>query len=181
MTDETDYLKFYDDERYLLDVGRRFRASGNIQAADFYMLLMWKANRAKNIHRDRLKRMGDGSFEAAVARIASGLHASTERKQRLSILMEKWKFALPTATAILTILYPDDFTVYDYRVCAEVKQRYTPWLSFSDKLWDKYEQFQAAVISETNKAPEELRTLRDRDRFLTARSIRREIEKECSV
>jgi hypothetical protein len=75
----------------------------------------------------------------------------------------------------LTILYPEDFTVYDYRVCDEVGERYTPWLSFSERLWDKYEQFQDAVISNT---PSHL-SLRDKDRFLIARSIRKEIEVDC--
>ena len=31
--------------------------------------------------------------------------------------MTKWAFRLPTASAILTVLYPDVFTVYDRRVC----------------------------------------------------------------
>jgi hypothetical protein len=175
MMDEADYLKLYDDEWYLLDVGRRFRVSRKIDAPDFYMLLIWKANRAKNRHRDRLKSKAGGKFKDAVEKIASELHASTERKHRLQILMRNWEFALPTATAILTILYPEDFTVYDYRVCDEVGQRYTPWLSFSEKLWGKYEQFQNAVISNT---PGDL-SLRDKDRFLIARSIRKEIEVDC--
>jgi len=169
MTDRIGYLKFYDDEEYLLEVGERFRENGKIDAADFYMLLIWKANRAKNYHRDRLKDKS-GTFQAAVQNIASELFASTEQKQRLQILMEKWGFALPTATAILTILYPDDFTVYDWRVCGEVGRPYRPWLG-----WDEYEQFKKAVIDET---PDGL-SLRNKDRFLIGRSIRRGIERDC--
>jgi hypothetical protein len=174
MVDETDYRKFYDDEEYLLEVGRRFRKTGNIDAADFYMLLIWKANRAKNYHRDRLKHKS-GSFQAAVSDIASEIFTNTERKVRLQILMEKWVFALPTATAILALLYPDDFTVYDWRVCGEVGRTYKPWLGFSAKLWNEYEQFIEAVIDET---PQGL-TLRDRDRFLIGRSIRKGVEQDC--
>ncbi|HEY1757709.1 MAG TPA: hypothetical protein VGG72_20220 [Bryobacteraceae bacterium] len=176
MADETDYLRFYDDEGYLLDVGKSFRETGNIEPADFYMLLIWKANRAKNRHRDRLKRLADGSFRTAVSQIASALHATADRKHRLQMLMKKWEFALPTATAILTILYPDEFTVYDYRVCEEVRLPYTPQASFSDDLWHRYEQFQAAVVDAT---PKQLTKLRDRDRFLIGRSFRKQLEADC--
>lgn len=34
----------------------------------------------------------------------------------MEIIIKKWKFGLPMATAILTVLYPEEFTVYDYRV-----------------------------------------------------------------
>jgi hypothetical protein len=176
MGDNTDYRVFYSDEGYLMEAGQRFRKSGEISAADFYMLLMWKANRAKNYHRERLKQKA-GTFDAAVANIASDLFASTESKRRLQALMEKWEFALPTATAILTLLYPDDFTVYDWRVCDEVGQTYKPWRGFSDKLWSEYEQFVKAVIKNT---PNGL-TLRDRDRFLIGRSIRKGVERDCKT
>ena len=33
------------------------------------------------------------------------------------MLIEKWQLRLPMASAILTVLYPEDFTVYDVRVC----------------------------------------------------------------
>src|ERR1019366_230493 len=119
MADWIDYRDFYHDEEYLLGVGERFRQTGEIEPADFYMILVWKANRAKNYHRNRLKDKA-GTFQAAVSTIASQLFSSTNEKQQLEILLEKWGFALPTASAILTILYPTHFTIYDYRVCKEV-------------------------------------------------------------
>jgi hypothetical protein len=170
MMDITDYLKFYDAEDYLLEVGKTFRDNAKIEPADFYMILVWKANRAKNYHRDRLKDIAGGSFKIAVSTIASELSSATREKQRLEILLGKWKFALPTATAILTILYPDHFTVYDYRVCKEVGVTYRPWLG-----WDEYEQFKRAVIA---AAPQDL-CLRNKDRFLMGRSVRKGIEQDC--
>lgn len=171
---EIDYRAFYDDESYLLEAGRHFRETGLLDAADFYMLLIWKANRAKNYHRERLKRKS-GTFSTAVSAIAAEIFSSTERKHRLQLLMDKWGFALPTATAILTVLYPEDFTVYDWRVCDEVGRRYRQGMSFSDKLWIDYEQFVAAV---TDAAPKGF-SLRDKDRFLIGRSFRKELERDC--
>lgn len=172
-----DYRKFYDDEGYLLDeVGPNFRKTGELEAPDFYMLLSWKANRAKNYHRDRLKDKC-GGFQGAVSAIAADLHATAGRKEKLQLVMTKWEFYIPTATAILAILYPDDFTVYDQNVCKEVQCRYTPWRDFSDKLWNQYEEYQRAVAQ---NAPQNL-TLRDKDRYLTGRYYRRQAELDCAA
>jgi hypothetical protein len=38
MTNDRDYRQYYDDEAYLLAVGKTFRQTGKINAADFYML-----------------------------------------------------------------------------------------------------------------------------------------------
>jgi hypothetical protein len=178
MHDSIDYLQFYDDEDYLLGVGDRFRETGNLEAADLYTLLAWKANRAKNYHWKRLRKLAkSGTFAGAVSEIASELHSTPGQKHRLQILMEKWGFAVPTATAILTILYPKEFTVYDYRVCIELGiENNLSAKGFSDSLWSGYEEFKARVISQT---PEDL-CLRDKDRFLWARSTRKDIEKACA-
>jgi hypothetical protein len=174
--DQLDYRKYYDAERYLLEeVGRRFRDTGELEPADFYTMLIWKAERAKNRHKLRLTAKA-GSFEKAVYEISSQLHNSSSAKARLQILMSNWGFLLPTASAVLTILYPKEFTVYDWRVCDEVGVDYKAWCSrpFSDELWSYYESFKRAVIVE---APSKL-SLRDKDRFLIGRSTRKSIEKD---
>lgn len=173
MTHQADYLRFYDAEAYLLGAGTNYRETGDLSAADFYMLLGWKANRAKYRHRDRLKRRA-GSLENAVKTIASQLRTSAERKRRLHILMKHWGFALTTATVILTILYPDEFIIYDYSVSQEVGQ-FCGEGRFTNQLWSEYERFQAAVSS---MAPHHL-SLRDKNRFLTARLTRMQIERDC--
>jgi hypothetical protein len=172
--DQVDYLPYYDSEKYLLGVGERFRQDGRLDPSDFYMLLIWKADRAKNYHKRRLEKIAM-TFSSAVAGIASDLYNASELKRRLQVLMGKWEFALPTATAILTILYPNDFTVYDWRVCVEVDRDYKPWRGFSDSVWEDYLAFKQAVI---DKTPANL-CLRDKDRFLIGRSTRIEVESDC--
>ena len=175
--DKTDYRKFYYVERYLLnEVRPRFQKTGELDPADFYSILTLKAARAKNYHKKRLTKQGH-SFGNAVREIASDLHRSINCQHRLKVLMDKWRFSLPTASHILTILYPHAFTVYDWRVCKEVRCNYKRWHSrrFSDALWSHYECFKQAVIKET---PAHL-SLRDKDRFLIGRSIRGSIEHDC--
>ena len=58
----------------------------------------------------------------------------------------KWGFLLPTASAILTVLYPDTFTVYDTRVC-QVLGDFGRLINmtWSVELWREYQRFVAAV------------------------------------
>lgn len=170
------YQKFYNDERYLLEeVGPQFRKTGVIDPPDFYMILIWKAERAKTNHLKRLKNKA-GTFRGAVSEIASALFNAHGQKERLRTLMDNWGFYIPTATAILTILYPEEFTVYDTVACSQVGCAYKPWREFSDRLWADYEEFRAAVIRET---PAEL-SLRDKDRFLMGKAFRESVERDCA-
>lgn len=172
-----DYGKFADLERYLLcEVGPRFRESGIIEPVDLFMLFVWKANRAKTRVRDRLKERANGNFSDAVAQIAMGLSAAKERKQRLAILMRDWGLRLPMASAVLTVLYPDDFTVYDRRVCSMLSFPYRDWSLFSEECWSEYERYKEAVCGNT---PPSL-TLRDRDRFLWGKSLRQDAERAAA-
>lgn len=173
-----DYKKYYDIETYLLnEVGPVFRQNGTLDHKDFYLILVWKANRAKSYAKKRLAAKA-GTFPEAVRQIADALNKATSRKQSLEILMRKWGFRLATATAILTILYPDEFTVFDKNVCDEVAFAYRPWADrgFSDALWRYYESYQQAVVAQT---PSEA-ALRDSDRYLFGRYVYKELERACA-
>jgi hypothetical protein len=74
-------------------------------------------------------------------------------------LLTKWGFRLPTASAILAVLYPDKFTVYDIRVCDVLGDfRALGDRTWSAETWREYQRFVDAVHS--TKVPTELTTLR---------------------
>ena len=82
--------------------------------------------------------------------------------------MTRWGFLLPMASAILAILYPKEFTVYDRRVCEclagfhDLANR-----SAFDVVWEGYCRFLEAVDDAT---PDGL-SLRDKDRWLWGKSF----------
>lgn len=90
------------------------------------------------------------------------------------MLIEKWGFPLATASAILSVLYPDAFTIYDVRVrrvlmsCrigdfGRLGQR-----RWAEKAWRGYLEFVEAIRA---AAPQELsRNLRDCDRWFGAKA-----------
>lgn len=176
--DEIDYALFQNLESYLFrHVGPRFQASHQISAVDFYIIMAWKANRSKNKGRDRLKLLG-GSFDEAVASIAAALAFAEGNKERLRCLMIDWRFRLPIASAILSVLYPEEFTIYDVRVCAELKD-FTRMgdRMFSDNLWAEYERFLEAV----HAAVPHKRSLREKDHFLWGRSFHKSAVRDCAA
>ena len=173
-----DYRKFHNLEAYLLsEVGPRFAKSGRISPSDFFMIIIWKANRSKTQIRDRLIKQS-GDFDTSVRRLAASLYKSDGPKRRLEVLMKEWGLRLPMATAILTILYPDDFSVYDERVCEQLGgfEKLTS-RKFTDKLWNEYQEFLNAVHDAT---PAGL-SLRDKDRYLWGRSLYQSVKRDIRV
>lgn len=177
-----DGLAYYNLEDYLFgEVSHGFIARGWIDAFDFFSIVIWKANRAKSVTAKRLLKLGatrgltdlDGICRA----ITEDVHAAATDKARLFVLMDTWKFLLPMASAILTVLYPERFTVYDYRVCEELQQmnlgNFKDLASKTnvDVVWPDYEEFMTKV-----RETHQIGSLRDKDRALMGRSMAKDLE-----
>jgi hypothetical protein len=171
-----DYCEIYNLETYLLETVRcRFQTQGWLSAFDFFCIIIWKANRAKTrIAKRLLTKVNTNSLEIAARQLTMGLFKQSKPMERLRYLMTDWGFLLPMASAILTILYPDDFTVYDIRVCDELGE-YHHLANITDfnKLWRGYLEFRDAV---NQAAPTEL-SLRDKDRYLWGKSFTQQLRK----
>jgi hypothetical protein len=158
----------YDEEGHLFDVvGPRFRKRGRLNAYDFFLIVRWKANRAISKVAGRLLKKSGPDLEMAVSRLTRQIFTARSAQDRFFVLVRDWGFRLPMASAILTVLYPNDFTVYDVRACDQVKGSHTlAARQNADSLWRGYLEFKRAV---ERAAPKRI-SLRDKDRFLWARS-----------
>jgi len=169
----SNYLRYYDLERYLFeDVRSAFHRDGDLSAFDFFSIVIWKANRAKSKIAKRLMTRGD-DLDSVVRELASELHNAPTGRDRLRILMQEYGFLLPMATAILTVLWPDEFTVYDIRVCDSLDRFHELGnLTRFDRIWAGYSIFVDGV---RDAAPPDL-SLRDKDRYLWAKSAMGQLE-----
>jgi hypothetical protein len=164
-SDSLDPIAYYNPEVYVFaELARRLAETGQIDPAALYLILDWKSPRARTRHLTRLAALAGGSFGAATRSIAADLQPAAKPEDRMRALLTKWGFRLPTASAILAVLYPEIFTVYDIRVC-EALGDFRPLgdMKWSAEMWREYQRFIAAVRART---PSELTTLRDRDRWL---------------
>ena len=172
-------VEYYHLEHYLFDVvHRRFHVEHSIGAFDFFSIIIWKANRAKSKVAKKVlarKAGGEKDLEAIVRRLTSCLYQASGGRERLRLLIEDWRFPLPTASAVLTVFWPKEFTVYDVRVCGQLgdHHRLAHWTNF-ERLWHGYGQYMKAV----NGAIEAPLSLRDKDRCLWARSAAKQLEND---
>src|SRR3989344_4900183 len=110
-----DFIKYYFLEDYLFkEVRNNFQKRGYLTAEEFFCIVIWKSNRAKTKIKKKL--LGFGDLTAQIKKMTSEIFNEADNRKKLKILFKEWRFSLPMATAILTVLYPDDFTIYDVRV-----------------------------------------------------------------
>jgi len=179
-----DYGQFYDLESYLLETVReRFREQGFLCAFDFFCIVIWKANRAKSKIAQKIMdispdSLSGGSLEERVNHLTKTLSEKQTPKDRLRYLMNDLKFRLPMASAILTVLYPDEFTIYDMRVCNQLseKERYLRLVNRSDfeEVWKGYVDFKKAV----EDAVPHVSGLRDKDRHLWGEDFYKQLSRD---
>jgi hypothetical protein len=176
MDETSQCLKYYDLEQYLFeDVRAAFHRDGYLSAFDFFSIVIWKANRAKSKVAERLtNKREDRDLKSAVRELTAALYKASDGRERLRVLCD-WKFRLPMATAILTVLWPDEFTVYDIRVCSSL-ERFHELANQTkfDRVWAGYVTFVEAV---REAAPAGL-SLRDKDRYLWAKSAMGQLEQD---
>ncbi len=97
----------------------------------------------------------------------------------MRILIEDHTFQLPTASAILAVLYPNDFTVYDIRVCEELEQYNKEYKFFNldnlifENRWLRYLKYVEKVKEITNNSL----SLREKDMYLWGKSFKEQLEK----
>ncbi len=161
------YLEYYDIEEYLFSkVHEHFHQDGYLCAFDFFSIVGWKSNRPKGMIREALReRCPD--LDQAVKSLTGDIHKAADHENRLKMLLDMRGIGLPMATAILTVLYPDHFTVYDTRVCNQLGRFSNLGNRSIATIWEGYEEFRQAVRDEAVRrgAPESL-GLRDMDRWL---------------
>src|SRR5687768_152428 len=180
-----DHLQYFDREHYLFDVvSSRFHSEHSLGAFDFFSIIIWKANRAKSQVARRLlnkDRTETRNLETRCRSLTRSLYHAADDKERLRILIKDWGFALPMASAILAVCWPEKFAVYDYRVRDQIKDFPKLTTTNFEKLWKGYEKYREKV---TKLVPGES-SLRDKDRFLYGKSnavqLRKDIRRSFSV
>jgi len=171
-----DYIKFYNLENYLLkDVGSKFRKNGFLDAVDFFCIVIWKANRAKSKIAKKILRISKAqNLDKAVKLLTKNIYKEKDYKEKLKILLKNWEFGLPMASAILSILYPNIYSVYDYRVCAVLNNYQDLYYKKpTEKQINGYFDFVNSV-----KKISHAKNLRDKDKELWGKSFYEDLKKD---
>lgn len=163
-------------------LAKEFAETGKLDPVGLYVVLDWKAARAKTKHLSRLikraQMRGVGNdFRAAARQIGRDLTKADGPERRLQCLIVDWGFRLPTATAILSVLYPDTFTIYDVRVCTQLNSFHNlANRKWSSQYWTEYLQFVRKVQARAHAERPGL-SLRECDRWLWGKDRRKAVRK----
>lgn len=155
-----EYRRYYFLEDYLLgEVNQNFHRNHFLMVEEFFCIVIWKSNRAKTAIKRRLLKIHN-NLQETVKELTNDIYKATTNDERLGILLGKWRFQLPMASAILTVLYPEEFSIYDERVRKQLGMN-----AFSSK--KKYfTEFLPKL-----KAVDAYKNLRDKDRYLWGKSF----------
>lgn len=103
--------RLYDLEGYLFtEVTTRFRQTGTLEPYDFFAIVIWKSNRAKTKIKQGLTQAG-----LTVGALMTRISEAPTPAAKVETLLQVWGIGLPMASAILSVCYPQEFTVLDYR------------------------------------------------------------------
>ncbi len=119
MKDLRPYLKYYWlEKQYLLkEIAVNFKERGHLTAEEFFAIVIWKSNRSKTKVLKGVKKTGK-----TVQQITEEINKEKDRAKKVEILDKIDGIGIPIASAILTVCYPGDFTIVDYRIKRTIKK-----------------------------------------------------------
>ena len=127
-------IKEYNSEEILFtEVGPRAKKNGFLSFDDFYQICMWKSVRQKNNYLKNKDKVEE------ISRKIFSTNDDNDEKEKIELLCSLDGVGIPTASAILTILYPESYAVIDIR-CIEALNDlgYNLKSTTSVKSWLKY-------------------------------------------
>jgi len=169
-----DFIKYYFLEDYLFKkVKNNFQKHGYLTPEEFFCIVIWKSNRAKTAIKRKLLKFGD--LRKTVKKLTIEISNTRGREQKLKLLLTSWKFSLPMATAILTVLYPNEFTIYDVRVRGQVGilKDFAGHKNQVERYFDEF-------LPKVKKASAQ-KGLRDKDRELWGKSFYESLEEFLKI
>lgn len=144
------YIELYDTEKYLFKIiGLDIKKKGFLLFEDFYQICMWKSVRPKKRYISNKEQIKETSRRAL---------SEKDESKKIKILCELNGVSIPTASAILTIIYPEKYAVIDIR-CLEalnniLKIKIKKTVSVG--IWIKYLEIMRNLAKENNVTPREV-------------------------
>jgi thermostable 8-oxoguanine DNA glycosylase len=137
------YVMLYSLEDHLFSVvGPQIKKRGYMTFDDFYKIAMWKSARQKPNYLQNKNNVESISKDAFL------IHGESEKMDMLCSLKG---VGIPTASAILTIVYPENYAVIDVR-CIEMLQElgYSIKKTITPNNWLKYLDITRRIAKENN-------------------------------
>ncbi len=143
------YLEFYDLEYFLFNnIGKQVKRKGYLDFDDFFAIAMWKSNRQKPNYlknKDSIKSISKLAFR------------ENDESKKIELLCSLSGVGIPTASAILTVVFPERYAIIDIR-CVEMLKKLGFKLSnnMSVNNWIEYLKTMRGLAKKYNITPREM-------------------------
>ena|SRR3989344_1999324 len=143
------YIELYDAESCLFKVvGPAVKKRGYLFFDEFYQICMWKSVRQKQKYIEN---------KDSIEEISKNAFAEKGEAQKIKILCELEGVGRPTASAILTVVFPQKYAIIDVRCLEMLKELgFEIGKSISTKTWLKYLDIMRKLADENNITPRKL-------------------------
>ena len=175
-------LDCYDPEHRVFPDFSKAKEGRKLSKRDVLLILKWKLNRIKNLNSETVSDDNLAKINHAIV-----VGRTPERKcEALNQLMSIRGIGLATATAILTVCYPEEFTIVDQRVL-EALDLFPP--GSADRKLTKHdtndwtvEDYIARYLPKVKECSERWgRPLRQTDQALWGLSVHKRIEEILGI
>ncbi len=144
------YIELYDTEKYLFEIiSPKVKEKGYLSFDDFYKICMWKSARPKKRYLNN---------KESVEEITKRALLETDERKRIKILCELDGVGIPTASAILTVIYPKEYAIIDIRDLEELnkitKNKIGETISITT--WNNYIKKMRKLAKENHVTPREM-------------------------
>jgi len=143
------YIALYNMEEYLFNtVGAEIRKNGFLTFDEFYKICMWKSARQKQNYLKNKK---------TIKLVTKKVFSIDDENIKIQKLCGLKGVGIPTASAILAIVYPDKYAVIDIR-CIEMLQHlgYEIKKTITVKNWIKYISIVRTIAVDQKITPREV-------------------------
>lgn len=144
------YIELY-GEGYLFNViGPKAKKRGYLSFDDFYEICMWKSARQKKRYMEN---------KNTIEKISKRAFAEKDERQKMKILFGGLEgVGIPTASALLTVVYPEEYAVIDIRCLEILRDKFKEPLgkSMSVKTWLGYLELMRIWAKENKITPRKL-------------------------
>lgn len=136
-----EYLKYYNTEELLfskdesIGIGMKIKKRGHLLFKEFYFICMWKSPRPKKLYESEKNKKN-------VEYITKEAFKINDEKDKILKLCELDGVQIPTASAILSVVFPEKYAVIDIRVLSILNEfkliKYEEQQSITPKMWVEY-------------------------------------------
>lgn len=144
-----EYISLYSIENYLYEkVGVNAKKRGFLKFSEFFDICMWKSSRPKKRY---LKN------KDLVEKVTQKAFLESDETKKIKLLCTLEGVAIPTASALLSVVYPKKYPIIDIRCLEQLNNLgYEISKYISEKVWIKYLEIMRSLATQSDKTPRQM-------------------------